>query len=84
MKDWVVRNLPLGTELSHYRGVEPGAQVAVVGWRFPGSIDYRVVRSITREQCQGGVMFHLEGGRLQNGSTSVSASWVRECGGGLT
>lgn len=84
MKGWIFRNLPHGTELPHYRGVVPGAQVAIVGWRSPGSIDYRVVASITREQCQSGVMLHFLGRPLQNGSMSVCAGWVRECGGGLS
>lgn len=84
MKDWIVRNLPSGTELHGYHGVRAGSVVHVIGWTRPGSVDVRKVVRVVTAQCQGGVMLVLDQ-PLRNQEYSrcepwISFDWTREGG----
>ncbi len=63
--------------MREHKGVRVGDTVCVVGWRWPGSEDYRRVEGLFRCQCQTGVMVRLSG-PLQNGSTNVDFAWLKE------
>lgn len=82
MKSWIFRNLPLGTRLPAFRGINPGQVVHVIGWTRPESVDVRRVVAIERAVCQSGAMLLLDEPLRNQPKTRavVCASWTREGG----